>query len=137
MPSDRDSDTGRPEALHTVSDADKAAAISAVCKALTGQPFNARIEMIDYVGRLGPRGPFRHQSTMRFTLFAAESESAPEDLIDALQQVDDETFAKAIATALGKLAGENYQGYIAMRRVVPRANRDGRIAEISIQLATA
>lgn len=137
MPSDRDSDTSRPEALHTVSDADKAAAISAVCKALTGQPFNARIEMIDYDGRLGPRGPFRHQSAMRFALFAADSDSAPEDLIDALQQIDDETFAKAIATALGKLAGENYQGYIAMRRVGPRASRDGRIAEVRIQLATA
>lgn len=135
MPSDRDSDTGRPEALHTVSDADKAAAISAVCKALTGQPFDARIEMIDYDGRLSPRGPFRHYSTMRFAVFATDS--APEDLVDALQQINDETFAKAIATALGKLAGEDYQGYIAMRRVGPRASRDGRIAEVRIQLATA
>jgi hypothetical protein len=137
MPSDRDSDTGRPEALHTLSDADKAAAISAVCKALTGQPVDARIEMIDYDGRLGPRGPFRYYSTMRFALFAKDSQSAPESLVDALQQIDDETFAKAIATALGKLAGEDYQGYIAMRRIGHRAGRNGQIAEIRIQLATA
>ena len=137
MPSDRDSDTGRPEALHTVSDADKAAAISAVCKALTGQPVDARIEMIDYDGRLGPRGPFRYYSTMRFALFATDTDAAPEDIVDALQQIDDGTFANAIATALGKLANENYLGYIAMKRIGSRGGRGRQIAEIRIQLAMA
>ena len=135
MPTDRSSETRRPEALQTISDADKAAAISAICKALTGQAVDARIEMIDYEGRLGPRGPFRHYSAMRFSLFAKEDDASTADLVDALQRVDDETLANAIAARLGKLAGESYEGYIAMKRIGARPRHNTQIADVRIQLA--
>ena len=129
-------EAGRPQALHTISDADKAAAITAVCKDLSGQAPETRIELIDYNGRLGSRGPFRHYAEIRFGLFSTEGDDVVNNMVDALQKVDDATLADAIAERVGKLAGEDYVGYIAMKRIGRGGRPDARIADVRIQLAT-
>lgn len=128
-------DTGRPEALQTIADVDKAAAITAACKAVAGIAPKASIEMIDYNGRFASRGPFRRYVEIRFGLFAQEGGTTPEAIIEAMQQVDDATLADAIAHQLGKLAGEDYQGYVATKRIGVGKKVEGRVADIRMQLA--
>lgn len=128
-------ESSRPEALQTVADVDKAAAITAACKAIAGQAPEARIEMIDYNGGFAPRGPFRRYAEIRFSLFAQEGGAMPEAIVDALQQVDDGTLVGTIASQLGKLAGEDYQGYIAAKHIGVGKKLGGAVANIRMQLA--
>ena len=128
-------ETGRPEALQTIADVDKAAAITAACKAVAGIALKASIEMVDYNGRLGVRGPFRQYAELRFNLFADDGDEVVDTIVEGMQRVDDATLANAIAKQLGQLTGEDYQGYIATKYVGAGKKQDGRVANIRLQLA--
>ena len=128
-------ESNRPKALQTVADVDKAAAITAACKAVAGQAPEARIEMIDYNERFAPKGPFRRYAEIRFSLFAQEGGETPEAIVEALQRVDDATLVGAIASQLGKLAGEDYEGYIATKHIGVGKKLGGAVANIRMQLA--
>jgi hypothetical protein len=128
-------EAGRPVALQTVADVDKAAAITAAYKAVAGIALKASIEMIDYNGRLGGRGPFRQYAELRFNLLADDASKAADALVEAMQRVDDATLADAIAKQLGQLTGEGYQGYIATKYIGTGNKQDGRVANIRLQLA--
>ena len=127
--------TDRPQALQTVTDADKAAAITAACKAVTGEAPVARIEMIDYTGRFGYRGPFKAFAELRFKLLPREEGPAAEQMAEAMRRVDDARLADAVAQRLAKLAGEDYVGYIAMKRTGDGRKARGLIADVQLQLA--
>ena len=74
-------ETDRPEALQTIADMDKGAAITAACKAVAGIAPKASIEMVDYNGRLGVRGPFRQYAELRFNLLADDGDEAADTLV--------------------------------------------------------
>lgn len=128
-------ETGRPEALQTIADVDKAAAITVACKAVAGIAPKASIEMVDYNGRLGVRGPFRQYAELRFNLLADDAGMTTDAIVEGMQRVDDATLAAAIANQLGQLAGEDYQGYIATKYIGAGKKQDGRVANIRLQLA--
>ena len=134
MPGRKEQLTETPQALQTVSDVDKAVAISAALLACSGAQFETRILQVDYTGRLGRRGPFRHFAEIRFTLHSEGDVDARDDQVKALQAVNDEVIATAIAASIGKLTGEKYLGFVALRNT-HSSRPDREIANIMIQLA--
>ena len=135
MSSNKEIKTGRPVALKTVSDVEKATAIEAALMELTRSAFVVYIESIDYLGRFGRRGPFRNFTEIRFALFSGNNDGAQETLVAAIRQVDDQSLADAIATQIGKRAGEQYEGFIAVKRVSSRRKTGYSIADLHIQLS--
>ena len=134
MPNQDEQQTGIPQALQTVADADKAVAISAAVLECCGQQFETKILRVDYTGRFGRRGPFRRFAEIRFTLNSAAGAESQEDEIQALQAVSDDAIAEATAARIAKMTGETYLGFVAMRKV--RTVGSGtEVATIDIQLA--
>ena len=127
-------ETEVPLALQTVSDIDKAVAISNAIQSCAGTLFETRILQVDYTGRLGYRGPFRRFAQIRFALYLGEDDENPEDTIQSLQAVDDSSIAAEIAAGVGKLTGEKYQAVITLKNFRP-VRKDRELASITMQLA--
>ena len=127
-------ETEAPLALQTVSDVDKAKAISSAIKGCAGELFESRILQVDYTGRLGHRGPFRRFAQIRFALHLAQDCENPDDKIQSLQTIDDSSLAAEIASRIGKLTGENYQAFIATKNF-RLFRKDREVANITMHLA--
>ena len=127
-------ETEIPLALQTVSDTDKAVAISNAIQSCAGELFEARILQVDYTGRLGHRGPFRRYAQIRFALDLEQDHENPDDKIQSLQAIDDSSMAAEIATGIGKLTGEKYQAFIATKNFRP-LRKDREVANFTMQFA--
>jgi DNA-binding transcriptional MerR regulator len=124
-----------PELLQTVSGAKIASAISAAYLATTKLKLEARVLQVDYTGRIGLSGPFRRFAEIGFSLYSADAADTGDELFEALNNTSDETIANAIASGIGKLAGEVYQGFIARKRLGSGRKPNSEVANVRIQLA--
>jgi len=127
-------ETEIPLALQTVSDIDKAVAISNAIQSYAGELFETRILQVDYTGRLGHRGPFRRFAQIRFALYLEQDHEKPDDKIQSLQAIDDSSIAAEIAASIGKLTGEEYQASITSKNFRP-FKKDREVANITMQFA--
>ena len=127
-------DTEIPVALQTVSDVDKAVAISNAIHGCTGELFETRILQVDYTGRLGQRGPFRRYAQIRFALCLEQDDDKSGDKIQSLQAIDDASIAAEIAASIGKLTGEKYQASVTSKSFRP-LRKDREVANITMHFA--
>ena len=127
-------DTEIPVALQTVSDVDKAVAISSAIQGCAGALFETRILQVDYTGRLGHRGPFRRYAQIRFALYLGQDHENSDDKIQSLQAIDDSSMAAEIATDIGKLTGEKYQAFITSKNF-RSFRKDREVANFTMQFA--
>ena len=127
-------DTEIPVALQTVSDVDKAVAISNAIHRCTGELFETRILQVDYTGRLGQRGPFRRYAQIRFALWLEQDDEKPDNKVQSLQAIDDLSIAAEIAASIGKLTGEKYQAAITSKNFRP-FRKDGEVANFTMHFA--
>ena len=134
MPTQQSPNSDAPTRLRTLSDVDRAAAISKAVSTAAGLKLAAEIQAVSYRGYLGRRGPFKEPTRLVFELFAADDGQDANECVAALRSIPDQSMSDAIANALGKLAGEAYEAEIAEKRFMS-GKRSRHVASFTALIA--